>query len=53
MEQEFKANIVEKDGKRYLNIQSNSEEIVYPDGRKDIIIHAPSLSLVNKFMEAF
>lgn len=47
----FEAEIREINGKKILIIKSNVEEITYPDGRKDVIVHAPSLSLINKFME--
>lgn len=49
---EFKAKYEDNgDGTKQLVIQTQSETIVHPDGRRDVIIHAPSLDMVNKFHE--
>lgn len=45
---EFKAKIIELDGKRQIVITANTEIIKYPDGRQDVIIHAPSLDMISK-----
>ena len=45
----FKAEIKVVNGKKQLIVHARSETIVHPDGRKDVIIHAPSLSLISKF----
>lgn len=47
----FKAKVKTVNGKKIIVFEPISEEITHPDGRKDVIIHAPSLSLINKFME--
>lgn len=47
MGKEFKAKI-KKNGE--IEIQPISEEITYPDGRKDMIIHVPSLTLISDFL---
>jgi len=48
----FKARKEMVDGKEILVIDPISEEIKYPCGRQDVIVHAPSLELINKFKEA-
>ena len=40
-----------KTGKKMLVVSANSRQIVHPDGRKDVVIEAPSLDLINKFIE--
>jgi hypothetical protein len=45
---EFKVEIVEIDGKKHVKVHAQSEIIKHPDGRQDVIIHAPSLSLLSK-----
>ncbi len=45
---EFKVRVEHKDGKKILHIQAQSEIIKHADGRQDVIIHAPSLSLLAK-----
>ncbi len=37
------------DGKETLVIDPICEEIRHPDGRVDMIVHAPSLDLITKF----
>ncbi len=49
---EFKARKEIKDGKEILVIDPITEEIKYPCGRQDVIIHAPSLELIQKFKAA-
>lgn len=43
--EEFKAKII--DGK--LNIKCRTETIKHPDGRQDVIVHAPALSIMSAF----
>ena len=35
-------------GKKIPVIQATAEEILYPSGRKDVIIHVPLLTIENK-----
>ena len=35
-------------GKKIPVIQATAEEILYPSGRKDVIIHVPLLKIENK-----
>ena len=49
MPEEFKAHYEVKDGKKMLVIEAKSETIVHPDGRKDVIIRVPTLSVINSF----
>lgn len=44
---EFEAQ--KKDGK--IIIKTKTEKIVHPDGKSDVIIHAPSLDLIGKFIK--
>ncbi len=46
---EFKERKEIVDGKEILVIDTIVEEIKHPDGRQDVIVHAPSLELINKF----
>lgn len=46
MENRYKMRIV--DGKPV--VECRSEEVVGPNGEKSVVIHAPSLGLVNRFM---
>ena len=47
---EFKARkVVDAEGKERLVIDPISEEITYPCGRQDVIVHVPSLELISKF----
>jgi urease gamma subunit len=48
----FKARKEIVDGKETLVIDPIVEEITYPDGRQDVIVHAPSLELINRFKSA-
>ncbi len=48
----FKARKEVVDGKEILIIDPIVEEISYPSGRQDVIVHAPSLELINKFKSA-
>ncbi len=49
---EFKARKEIVDGKEILVIDPIVEEIKLPGGRQDVIIHAPSLELINQFKSA-
>jgi hypothetical protein len=50
-QREFKAKIIKgEDGKMQLSIDCGSEVIKRPDGSQDVVIHAPSLGLINKFL---
>ncbi len=49
---EFKARKEIVNGKEILIIDPITEEITYPCGRQDVIIHAPSLELINQFKSA-
>ena len=44
----FKAEVIEKDGVKHLKIHVRTETVTHPDGTKSVIIHAPSLDLINK-----
>lgn len=48
----FKARKVVVDGKEILVIDPICEEVTYPCGRKDTIVHAPSLELIKQFKAA-
>lgn len=48
----FKARKEVVNGKEILVIAPIVEEINHPDGRQDVIVHAPSLELINKFKKA-
>ncbi len=48
--EEFKVKVVEKDGKKVIHVQARTEIIKHPDGRQDVIVHAPSLSLIAKHL---
>ncbi len=48
---EFKARIEIKDGKKHVVIDSICEEIKREDGGQDVIVHVPSLSLINSFKQ--
>ncbi len=48
----FKARKEIRDGKEILVIDPIVEEITYPCGRQDVIVHAPSLELINQFKSA-
>ena len=51
---EFKARIIKTDdGKVQISIQCTSETIKYPDGRQDVTIFAPNLSLIDKALNPF
>jgi hypothetical protein len=45
----FKAEYKMINGKKTLVIYPTVEEIIREDGSKDVVVHAPSLSLINKF----
>lgn len=49
----FKARyeIDPKTGKKVIVVEAKCETIIHPDGRKDVIVHAPTLQLINKFLE--
>ncbi len=49
---EFKARKEIKDGKEILVIDPIVEEIKRPDGGQDVIVHVPSLELINQFKSA-
>ncbi len=49
---EFKARKEIVDGLERLIIDPIVEEIKHPDGSQDVIVHAPSLELINKFKSA-
>ncbi len=49
---EFKARKEIVNGKEILIIDPIVEEIALPNGRQDVIVHAPSLELINKFKSA-
>ena len=51
MARTYKAEIKEVNGKKVLVVHVDSEEVVNSDGSKSVIIHGPSLSLVNKTMK--
>lgn len=46
----FKARYEVVNGKKILVVECKSEQVVREDGTKDVVIHAPSLAIVNKFM---
>jgi hypothetical protein len=47
---EFKAKkVIGPDGKESLSIQPFCETIIKEDGTQDVIVHMPSLSLINDF----
>ncbi len=48
--EEFKIKVVEKDGKRHIQVQARCETIKHADGSQDVIVHAPSLSLLAKHL---
>ncbi len=48
----FKARKKIVNGKEVLVIDPIVEEITHPDGRQDVIVHAPSLELINQFKSA-
>ncbi len=48
----FKARKTVVDGKEILVIDPIIEEITLPDGRQDVIVHAPSLELIKQFKDA-
>lgn len=47
---EFKAQVFRDENGKVIriNIQCSSETTIHPDGRKDVTVFAPSLSLINK-----
>lgn len=49
---EFKARKEVVNGRETLVIDPIIEEIPHPDGRQDVIIHAPSLELIKQFKSA-
>jgi hypothetical protein len=49
--EKFEVTYIEKDGKKVPHIKCRAETIIHPDGRKDVIIHAPTLELVNKELQ--
>lgn len=51
MEQKkFETRIEVINGKKFLFIKPEVKEIINEDGTKDIVINAPSLGLINKFI---
>jgi hypothetical protein len=48
----FRARKKIVDGKEILVIDPIVEEITHPDGRQDVIVHAPSLELIKQFKSA-
>ena len=49
----FKARkVIDENGKEILVIDPIVEEITLPDGRQDVIVHAPSLELIKQFKAA-
>lgn len=48
MSEGFSARIEEANGKKTLVVKGRSETIIYPDGRQDVKIHAPALSIISK-----
>jgi len=46
--EQFTAEMKMIDGKLIPVIKARAEEIRHPDGRVDVIIHAPCLSLMQK-----
>ena len=50
--QEFKARYeTDAQGRKTLVVSATAETITRPDGTKDVIMHVPTLDLVNKFKE--
>jgi hypothetical protein len=49
---EFKARKETVNGKEILVIDPITEIIKHPDGRQDVIVHAPSLELIKQFKSA-
>ena len=47
---EFKARIIEVNGRKTMQVQAQTEIVKRPDGKHDVIIHAPSLSLMAKHL---
>lgn len=45
-QEHFKGRIVEQGGKKVVQIEAKSVEINHPDGRRDVIVRVPSLSLI-------
>jgi len=48
MKEQFTATMQEVNGKMVPVIKIRAEEIRHPDGRVDVVIHAPALNLINK-----
>ena len=48
---QFDAKVIEEDGVKKLVITPKVITKKYPDGRQDVTICAPSLSLIKKFKE--
>lgn len=48
MSENFIARIEEKNGKKTLVVKGRSETTIHPDGRQDVKIHAPALSVISK-----
>ena len=46
----YRAKIKEVGGKKILVIETQSEEIIDANGNKSVIIHAPKLDTINKFI---
>lgn len=50
--EEFKARYeTDSTGRRVLVVSARKEVITKPDGSKDVIMHVPTLDLVNKFKQ--
>ena len=46
---EFKARYEIVDGKKMLVVEAQPEIIIRPDGSQDVIMHVPSLDILNEF----
>lgn len=47
---EFKAKYKTINGKKVLVIETINETVIRKDGSKHVIIHAPKLDLINKYL---
>jgi len=49
--EEFRAKIKQINGRKILSITPRVEKIQREHGIQDVIVHAPSLKIVNSFMK--
>lgn len=48
---DFQAEKKMVNGKECMVFKVKSETITHPDGRQDVIIHAPNLGMISEFMK--